>query len=87
MNIVPARIQEQINRVDRTPSLVLGIAAGLTVLWSLYQLVWLVYSATVLSSVGWSPLALVFPFVLWTAVGAVAAIAALGFLNRYKQSE
>lgn len=87
MNIVPARIQEQINRVDRARAMVLGIVAGLTVLWSVYRLVWLVYSATVLAGVGWSPIALVFPFILWTAIGVTAAIAALAFLNRYKQPE
>ncbi len=87
MNIVPARIQEQINRVDRSRAMVLGIVAGLTVLWSVYRLVWLVYSATVLAGVGWSPIALVFPFILWTAIGVVAAIAGLALLNRYKQPE
>ncbi|MEN4479123.1 hypothetical protein [Mycolicibacterium cosmeticum] len=87
MNIVPARIQEQINRVDRSRAMVLGIVAGLTVLWSVYRLIWLVYSATVLAGVGWSPIALIFPFVLWTAIGVAAAIAGLGFLNRYKQPE
>jgi hypothetical protein len=87
MNIVPARIQEQINRVDRSRAMVLGIVAGLTVLWSVYRLIWLIYSATVLAGVGWSPIALVFPFVLWTAIGVAAAIAGLALLNRYKQPE
>jgi hypothetical protein len=35
MNIVPARIQEQVNRVDRTRALVIGISAGVTALWSI----------------------------------------------------
>ena len=83
MNIVPTRIQEHINRVERTPSLVIGISAGLTALWSLYRVFWLIYTATVLSNVGWSPVSLVFPFVLWTAIGVVAAIAAVAFLTRY----
>jgi hypothetical protein len=34
MNIVPAPIREHVNRVDRTRSLVIGIAAGVTALWS-----------------------------------------------------
>ena len=83
MNIVPTPIQEQINRVERTPSLVIGISAGLTALWSLYRLFWLIYTATVLSNVGWSPVSLVFPFVLWTVIGVVAAVAAVAFLTRY----
>jgi hypothetical protein len=57
------------------------------VLWSVYRLVWLIYSATVLAGVGWSPIALVFPFVLWTAIGVAAAIAGLAFLKRYQQPE
>ena len=83
MNIVPTSIQEKINRVERTPSLVIGISAGLTVLWSLYRVFWLIYTATVLSNVGWSPVSLVFPFVLWTAIGVVAAVVAVAFLTRY----
>ena len=83
MNIVPTSIQEQINRVERTPSLAIGISAGLTALWSLYRLFWLIYTATVLSNVGWSPVSLVFPFVLWAVIGAVAAIAAVAFVTSF----
>jgi hypothetical protein len=83
VNIVPTSVQEQINRVERTPSLVIGISAGLTALWSLYRLFWLIYTATVLSNVGWSPVSLVFPFVLWAVIGVVAAIASVAFLTRY----
>jgi hypothetical protein len=88
VNIVPSRIQEQINRVDRTRSLIFGISTGITALWCLYRLIWLVYTATVLSGVGWSPVSLVFPFVLWGAIGVVAGIVAVAFLTRYaKQPE
>jgi hypothetical protein len=83
MNIVPTRIQEQVNRVDRAPSLAIGISAGLTALWSIYRLFWLLYTATTLSSVGWSPVSLVFPFVLWSVIGVVAAFVAIAFLLRY----
>jgi hypothetical protein len=87
MNIVPARIQEQVNRVDRTRALVIGISAGVTALWSIYRLFWLIYTATTLSSVGYSPVSLVFPFVLWGAVGVAAGFVAIAFLLRYaKQS-
>jgi hypothetical protein len=83
VNIVPTRIQEQINRIDRTRSLAIGISAGLTAFWCVYRLIWLVYTATTLSSVGWSPVSLVFPFVLWCAIGVVAVLAAIAFLTRY----
>jgi hypothetical protein len=83
MNIVPTRIQEQINRVDRTRALVIGISAGITALWSIYRLFWLLYTATALSSVGWSPVSLVFPFVLWGAIGVASGFVAIAFLVRY----
>ena len=85
MNIVPTRIQEQINRVDRNKSLGIGIAAGLAALWSLYRVFWLVYTAATLSSVGWSPVSLVFPFVLWGVIGVVAAVVSVAFLLRYSK--
>jgi hypothetical protein len=83
VKIVPTRIEEQINRVDRPRSLAIGIASGLTALWCVYRLVWLLYTATTLSSIGWSPVSLVFPFVLWGVMGVVATVTAIGFLNRY----
>jgi hypothetical protein len=83
MNIVPTRIQEQVNRVDRTRSLVIGISASLTALWSIYRLFWLLYAATTLSSVGFSAVSLVFPFVLWGVIGVAAGLVAVAFLHRY----
>ena len=83
MKILPTRIEEQINRVDPNHALAIGIAAGLTAFWCAYRLIWLLYTAAMLSSVGWSPVSLVFPFVLWGVIGVVAAIAAFGFLSRY----
>ena len=83
MKIVPTRMEEQINRVDRTTSLGIGIASGITALWCVYRLIWLLYAAATFSSIGWSPVSLVFPFALWGVIGAVAAITAVGFLTRY----
>jgi hypothetical protein len=83
MNIVPTRIQEQVNRIDRTRSLAVGIGAGLTALWSIYRLFWLLYTATTLSSVGISSASLIFPFVLWGVIGVAAAFVSIAFLVRY----
>jgi hypothetical protein len=83
MKIVPTSIEEHINRVDRSTSLGIGIATGLTALWCVYRLIWLLYTAVTFSSVGWSPISLVFPFIVWGAIGVVAAIASFGFLTRY----
>jgi hypothetical protein len=83
MNILPAQVQELTKRVDRNQALAIGIATGLTALWCAYRLLWLVYTAITFSSVGWSPVSLVFPFVLWGVIGVVAGIAAFAFLTRY----
>jgi hypothetical protein len=83
MNLVPTRIQEQINRVDRTRSLAIGISAGVAALWSIYRLFWLFYSAAVLSNFGYSSVSLVFSLVLWSVVGIVAGLVSIAFLVRY----
>jgi hypothetical protein len=83
MNLVPTRIQEQAGRVDRNYSLVIGLFAGLTALWSVYRLFWLLYSATVLSSFGLSTASLLFSFVLWGVIGVVAGVVSAAFLLRY----
>jgi hypothetical protein len=83
MKILPANIEQQINRVDRQRALIIGIASGVTALWCAYRLIWLFYTAVTFSSVGWSPVSLVFPLVLWGVIGVVAAVSAFGFLTRY----
>jgi hypothetical protein len=83
MKILPTSIEQQINRVDRTQALAIGIVSGVTALWCAYRLIWLFYTAVTFSSVGWSPISLVFPLVLWGVIGVVAAVAAVGFLTRY----
>ncbi|MFV9633775.1 hypothetical protein [Mycobacterium neumannii] len=83
MNIVPARVEEQVGRVDRTYSLVIGISAGLTALWSIYRVLWLFYTAATFSSIGWSPVSLVVPLVLWLVIGVAAGYVAAAFLIRY----
>jgi hypothetical protein len=82
MKIMPTRFEVQINRVDRARSRAIGIACAITALWCVYRVVWMLYLATTLSGVGWSPMSLLFPLVLWGVVGVIAAIAATGFLTR-----
>ena len=85
MNIVPAAIQDHVNRVDKTRSLVIGISAGVTALWSIYRIFWLFYTAATLSSVGFSGVSLVFPLVLWGAIAVVAGFVSIAFLLRYSR--
>ena len=82
MNIVPSGIQEQINRVDRQRSLYIGISTGLVAAWSLFRLIWVLYLGL---TFGWFFGSMVFQVVLWGAIGAVAGVAALGFLTRYSK--
>ena len=80
MNIVPTRIQEQIDRVDRNRSLIIGISSAVLALWCLYRVLWSLYLMMTYDFLFGS---LLFSVVLWGVIGAVATIAAFGFLTRY----
>ena len=80
MKIVPASLEEQINRVDRQRSLYIGISAGALALWSAFRLIWTLYIGM---TFGWFLGSMVFGLVLWGVIGTVAAVAATGFLTRY----
>jgi hypothetical protein len=82
MKIVPANIEEQINRVDRQRSLYIGISAGLFALFSVYRIFWALYIGM---TFGWLFGSMIFQIVLWGVLGAVAGIAAVGFLTRYSK--
>ena len=43
MNIVPASIEQQINRVDRQRSLWIGIALAVLAAGSFFRLLWMLY--------------------------------------------
>jgi hypothetical protein len=83
MGIVPAQLEEQINRMDRNRSLLIGISTGVTALFCAYRVIWAIYVASVLSSVGFSAASLIFPVVLWGVIGVVAGVASVAFLMRY----
>jgi inner membrane protein involved in colicin E2 resistance len=80
MKILPTNIEEQIDRVDRNRSLIIGIGSGVLALWCLYRVLWSFYLMMTYDFLFGS---LLFSVVLWGVVGAVAAIAAVGFLTRY----
>jgi inner membrane protein involved in colicin E2 resistance len=80
MKILPANIEEQIDRVDRSRSLAIGISTGLLAFWCLYRVLWSIYLSVTYDFLFGS---LMFSVVLWGVIGAVAAIAATGFLTRY----
>jgi hypothetical protein len=82
MKLVPTSVEEQINRVDRQRSLYFGISAGLVAAWSLFRLIWVLYLGM---TFGWFLGSMAFQLVLWGVIGAVAGIAAVGFLTRYSK--
>jgi hypothetical protein len=85
MNIVPTNIQERVNKVDRTPSLVIGIVLGLVALGCIFSLLSTIYAAAVYSSIGVSAMSWIFPIVMYGVIGALAAIGAIAFLTRYSK--
>jgi inner membrane protein involved in colicin E2 resistance len=80
MKILPANIEEQIDRIDRNRSLAIGIGSGVLALWCLYRVLWSLYLMMTYDFLFGS---LLFGVVLWGVIGAVAAISAFGFLTRY----
>ncbi|ART72214.1 hypothetical protein BTO20_29930 [Mycobacterium dioxanotrophicus] len=80
MKILPAGIEQQINRVDRQRSLLIGISCGLLAFWSVYRVIWALYLAFTYDFIFGS---LVFPIVLWGVIAAAAGIAATAFLTHY----
>jgi hypothetical protein len=80
MKIVPASLEEQINRVDRQRALYIGIANAVVALWCLYRVFWGLYVGL---TFGWLFGPMVTSVLLWGVVGVVAGITAFGFLTRY----
>jgi inner membrane protein involved in colicin E2 resistance len=80
MKILPTNIEEQIDRIDRSRSLAIGISTGVLALWCIYRVLWSIYLSVTYDFLFGS---LVFSIVLWGVIGVVAAVAATGFLTRY----
>lgn len=84
MSIVPPSIQQQINRVDRTRSLMIGMGAGMLAFWSIYRVLWSIYLAITYHFMFGL---LVMQLVLWGVIGAAAAVTAIAFLSRYRADD
>lgn len=80
MNIVPAGIQAQINRVDRQWSLWIGVSLALAAAGSVFRLFWMLY---VSMAFGVFAGAMIVNIVFTLVFGAAAAVGAIGFLTRY----
>ncbi|MDR3664970.1 MAG: hypothetical protein P4L86_32055 [Mycobacterium sp.] len=45
------------------------------------RLLWLILAPIIFASVGWSPVSLIFGFVLWSVLGVIAVIMATAFFT------
>jgi hypothetical protein len=82
MTIVPASIEEQINRVDPQRSRLIGISFAVLAAGSAFKLFWTLYVAL---TFGWIVGSLIFSFVFWAVIGVLAAVAAFAFLTHAKR--
>ncbi|MDT5139868.1 MAG: hypothetical protein QOD58_4130 [Mycobacterium sp.] len=80
MNIVPASIEQQINRVDRQRSLWIGISLAVLAAGSFFRLLWMLYISM---TFGWFAGGMAVNVVFSAVFGVAAAIGAIGFLTRY----
>ncbi|GFG50355.1 hypothetical protein CQY20_28915 [Mycolicibacterium agri] len=83
MSIIPARVHESVQRVDRTYSLVTGIMAGIAAVVALWKIFWLVFTAATLPILGYSGLWLAISLAWWAAIAVLGAFWAVVFLQRY----
>ncbi len=83
MNIVPTRIQESVNRVDRTHSLVMGILTGLAAFFAFWKIFWLIFATATLSNFGYSGFWVILSLVWWGAIAALGVFWSVAFLGRY----
>ena len=79
MKILPANIEQQIDRVDRQKSLAIAISSGLVAFWCLYRVAWSLYLSLTYNFVFGS---MIFPIILWGVIGGAAAISAIAFYTR-----
>ena len=82
MNIVPTRIQEAVNGVDRTRALAMGILSGVAAFFALWKILWLVLGVAVLSGLGYSAFGLVLSLLWWSAIAALGTFWSVAFLRR-----
>jgi hypothetical protein len=80
MNIVPPQVEQRINQVDRTPSLIIGIVCALVAVGCAMNVLWTLFTL----ATGWFFPTMIVWLVIYLVIGAAATIGAVGFLTHYK---
>jgi len=80
MKLLPAALDQYVNRVDRQRALIIGISTGLVAFWSAYRVFWSLYLTISYDFLFGS---LVFAIALWGVIGVAAGITSAAFLLRY----
>ena len=81
MKIVPTLVEEYVNRVPRQYRTWTGIGWAILAASCAIRVLFLISSSIMLASVGWSPVSLIFSFMMWGVIGVVAVIGAVAFLD------
>jgi hypothetical protein len=80
MKLLPAALEQHVNRVDRQRALMIGISTGLVAFWSAYRVFWSLYLTISYDFLFGS---LVFQIALWGVIGVAAGITSAAFVTRY----
>ncbi len=80
MKLVPAALEQHVNRVDRQRALMIGISTGLVAFWSAYRVFWSLYLSLTYDFLFGS---LIFQVVLWGLIGVAAGLTSAAFVTRY----
>ena len=80
MKLVPAALEQHVNRIDRQRALMIGISTGLVAFWSAYRVIWSLYLSLTYDFLFGS---LVFQVVLWGVIGVAAGLTSAVFITRY----
>lgn len=83
MSIIPAKMEQAADNMDRTRALVIGIFSGIAAFFALWKIFWAVFAAATLSSFGYSPVWLILTVLWWGAIAALGVGWSVVFLRRY----
>ena len=81
MKIVPTPVEQYVNRVPRRYRTWTGVGFAILAASCAIRLVFLISGSIMFAGLGWSPVSLIFGFVLWGVIGVVAVIMAVAFLT------